>query len=204
MKKSGGFLLGLAVFAGFFLLAMAMFAGFAAVSAFLYPIIAGLAGLSVILFVFGVLPMSFFKRYRTFLAAASIMLSYVCGIAVWLFSFLTIVFYLGWFALFFLFVFRAVSVIACLGLAFKGRWDVAIGILVGLAVTYGMRFYGMWLASIDARTVREEYDVEIIDDAPSTEKTGGGSKICPACHKENDPSRSTCWNCDAFLWKSLS
>jgi uncharacterized membrane protein YgaE (UPF0421/DUF939 family) len=73
----------------------AMFWGVAAVSAFLYPSFSILASVSIIVFIVFILPLSLIESLRTRLAIASVMLSYICGAAVWMYSFLTLIGFLG-------------------------------------------------------------------------------------------------------------
>ncbi|MFH1800603.1 MAG: hypothetical protein ABH891_07160 [Candidatus Omnitrophota bacterium] len=203
LKQSGSVLLGLAIMAGFMLLFGAMFAGFTAISAFLYPIVSWLAGLSILVFLFIVLPLSFFQPLRSSMAITSMVLSYSCGAAVWLFSFLTVVFYLKWFALFLLFYFPAVSPIACIGLLFARQWAAAGGIVLGLIITYGMRIYAAWLGSIYETVEQKKYEIRATVNADSAGEVIAGSRICPSCYEKNNPDLLSCWKCGGTLQRQL-
>jgi len=147
MKGLGSGILGILMFLGFCIIPFIFIFGILKVSEFLYPIISVLAGASIGLFLLIILPLSLFKGLRNHLAGISIVLSHIVGASVFMFSFLTIFYYLGWIAFFLMFMFQIVSPIAAIGLFFKGQWAAGFSIIVGLIFTYGMRFYGIWLAS---------------------------------------------------------
>lgn len=75
-------------------------------------------------------------------------LSWICQAAVWVYSFVVIIGYLGWFAIILLLLFKAVTPIAIIGLFFKGQWANCAYILIGLLLAYGMRFYAFWLENL--------------------------------------------------------
>ncbi len=83
--------------------------------------------------------------FRLNLAGVLLLLSTICGTVVWIYSFVVIMGYLGWVAIFLLFIFRFVAPIAIIGLLFTGQWAAAGLIAAGLFFTYGMRFYAVRL-----------------------------------------------------------
>ena len=135
------------MFLGFLIIPFIFIFGILKVSEFLYPIISVLAGASIGLFLLIILPLSLFKSLHNHLAGLSLILSHIVGASVFMFSFLTIFYYLGWVAFFFMFMFQMVSPIAAIGLFFKGQWGAGFSIILGLIFTYGMRFYGIWLST---------------------------------------------------------
>ena len=147
IKGFGSGILGIIIFLGMCIIPFILIFGALKVSAFLYPIISVLAGASIGLFLLIILPLSLFKSLHKHLAGLSFILSYIVGASVFMFSFLTIFYYLGWIAFFFMFMFHVVSPIAAIGLFFKGEWGAGFSIVMGLIFTYGMRFYGIWLAT---------------------------------------------------------
>lgn len=147
IKGFGSGILGILMFLGFLIIPFIFIFGILKVSEFLYPIISVLAGASIGLFLLIILPLSLFKSLHGHLAGISIVLSHIVGASVFMFSFLTIFYYLGWVALFFMFMFQLVAPIAAIGLFFKGQWAAGFSIILGLIFTYGMRFYGIWLST---------------------------------------------------------
>jgi hypothetical protein len=161
LKSLGIYIMGFGTFALLIMVPFAMFWGVAAVSAFLYPLFSILASVSIIVFIVFILPLSLIESLRTRLAIASVMLSYICGAAVWMYSFLTLIGFLGWLAIFFVFLFRFLAPLVTTGLFIKGQWASGLTVLTGLLFTYGMRFYGFWLEGLYNKDIKQES--EIID-----------------------------------------
>jgi len=147
IKGLGSGILGILMFLGFLIIPFIFIFGILKVSEFLYPIISVLAGASIGLFLLIILPLSLFKSLHNHLAGLSLILSHIVGASVFMFSFLTIFYYLGWIAFFLMFMFQIVAPIAAIGLFFKGQWAAGFSIILGLIFTYGMRFYGIWLST---------------------------------------------------------
>ena len=161
LKSLGIYIMGFGIFALLIMVPFAMFWGVAAVSAFLYPLFSILASVSIIVFIVLILPLSLIESLRTRLAIASVMLSYICGAAVWMYSFLTLIGFFGWLAIFFVFLFRFLAPLVTTGLFIKGQWASGLTVLTGLLFTYGMRFYGFWLEGLYNKEIQQES--EIID-----------------------------------------
>ena len=132
IKGLGSGILGVLMFLGFLMIPFIFIFGILKVSEFLYPIISVLAGASIGLFLLIILPLSLFKSLHNHLAGLSIIFSHIVGASVFMFSFLTIFYYLGWIAFFFMFMFQIVSPIAAIGLFFKGQWGAGFSIILGL------------------------------------------------------------------------
>jgi len=171
VKGFGTGILGILMFLGFLILPFIFIFGILKVSEFLYPIISVLAGASIAIFLLIILPLSLFKSLHNHLAGISVVLSHIVGASVFMFSFLTIFYYLGWIAFFLMFMFQIVSPIAAIGLFFKGQWGAGFSIILGLVFTYGMRFYGIWLATVAERRALNEYfrSNDVIDVESKTE-----------------------------------
>jgi hypothetical protein len=204
LKQGGAVLLGIAVFAGIALFAGAMLAGVTVATAFLYPIISGLAGTSILLFLSVVLPLSIFQPLRHAMATISLILSYVCGASVWMFSFLTIILILKWFSLFALMFFQAVAPFACILLLFNGQAGTAGGIVLGLIITYGMRFYGVWIETVYQKKLEGKFEIKVTASTDSAEEITSGSRICPACNEKNNLALLSCWKCGEIFQKQLA
>ena len=148
LQGLGIYILGLGIFALLLMLPFAFVFGVAAVSAFLYPLFSILAGVSIVAFILFILPLSLIENLRMRLAVISVILSYICGAAVWMYSFLTLVGFLGWWAVFLIFLFRYLAPLAIISLLIKGEWVYGFTLIIGLVFTYGMRFYGFWLEQL--------------------------------------------------------
>ncbi len=138
--------LALAALAAVILTLSALLLGFSAMVKFLHPLLYSLAGASICVFTLIVLPLSFFKKIRPSLAAASLILAIFCNLSIWLYSFSVIVGYLGWLAVLFFFLFRFICPIAGIGLLINGQWQAGLFILAGMVIAKGISSYGLWLA----------------------------------------------------------
>ena len=164
VKGFGSSILGILMFVGFSIIPFIFIFGILKVSEFLYPIISVLAGASIGLFLLVVLPLSLFKSLHGHLGGVSVFLSHIVGASIFMFSLLTIFYYLGWVALFFMFMFQLVAPIAAIGLFFKGEWGIGFSIFLGVFFTYGIRFYGIWLSTkAEARLSQSYYQEDVID-----------------------------------------
>ncbi|MCK5305815.1 MAG: hypothetical protein KAJ66_01635 [Candidatus Omnitrophica bacterium] len=173
IKGLGSGILGVLMFLGFLMIPFIFIFGILKVSEFLYPIISVLAGASIGLFLLIILPLSLFKSLHNHLAGLSIIFSHIVGASVFMFSFLTIFYYLGWIAFFFMFMFQIVSPIAAIGLFFKGQWGAGFSIILGLIFTYGMRFYGIWLLTLVEKRISGEFiqSKDVIDVGGTSDST---------------------------------
>jgi len=171
IKGFGSGILGFFLMIGFLVLPFILIFGVLKVSEFLYPIISVLAGASIGLFILIVLPLSLFKSLRTHLAKLSSIFSNIVGISVFMFSFLTIFYFLGWIAIFFMFIFHLVAPIAAIGLFIKGEWAAGFSIILGLIFTFGMRFYSIWLESLVEKQESGFGDSSDIIDVDSSSNT---------------------------------
>ena len=161
IKGFGSGILGILMFPIFLIIPLIFIFGILKVSEFLYPIISVLAAASVLFFLLIILPLSLFKSLHKPLAGLTIILSFIVGASVFMFSFLTIFYYLGWIALFFMFLLHLVNPIAAIGLFLKGETALGFSIILGLIFTYGMRFYGFWLLTlVDNRMSNEAIQSE--------------------------------------------
>ncbi len=173
IKGLGSGILGVLMFLGFLMIPFIFIFGILKVSEFLYPIISVLAGASIGLFLLIILPLSLFKSLHNHLAGLSIIFSHIVGASVFMFSFLTIFYYLGWIAFFCMFMFQIVSPIAAIGLFFKGQWGAGFSIILGLIFTYGMRFYGIWLLTLVEKRISGEFiqSKDVIDVGGTSDST---------------------------------
>ena len=152
-NKWGSTFIGFLIFCGLMVIGAILIAGAAAVSAFLYPIFNVISAAAVISFFLIILPLSLINSLRSFLAQLTIVLSYVCGVTLWMYSFLVIFNLLGWWAWLLFVWFQAVAPIAAIGLLLKKQWAAGGSIILTLIIVYGMRFYSLWLAALYERSL---------------------------------------------------
>lgn len=90
-----------------------------------------------------------------------IIFSWICKIAVWIYSFTAIIKYLGLFAILLLFLFPAVIPIALIGLFFKEQWASGAYILAGLFFSYLARLLASWLDDLYSK--KQQAPADFID-----------------------------------------
>ncbi|GEM_PF-1793798 len=189
LKKFNSGLIGIGIFLGVIILIPLIFSGTAIISKFLLPVFNFLSAISLLLFIFLVLPLSLIQKIRPFLATTSIIFSYISGIAVWMGSFLIIYYFLGWWTFFLFFIFQIVAPVAILGLLIQQHWTTALLLSLSLFFVYAMRFYGIWLATIydkrNARTFEQNLTLEV----------KSATQICPTCNEKIDLNSLSCPKC---------
>ncbi len=96
-----------------------------------------------------VVPLSFIQPCRPFAASALLISSYVFGLTVWIEALLVTEVLWGTFAVIIGLSFAGVGIVpvGILASLFHGAWSRFWDLIVLAAVTYGLRFYAVWLAS---------------------------------------------------------
>ena len=109
-------------------------------------ILASTLALAFVLFV--VLPLSVFRRCRGFAAIASLVASYVFGTALWMWALLlTLALWGTWAVVIGLFMMGVgVVPIAMVATLFKGMSSILAQLVVLTVLTFGTRFYAVWIA----------------------------------------------------------
>lgn len=144
--RLNGFLVSLLFIAGLALIVLAVFWGFTAVVQFLFPFLMSLGISGAILFLVVVLPLSSSRSQRSRMIIVSRILSGICGISLWVYSFLVLVKAFGWLTLILVLLSQLVSPLAALILLLNGQYLEAWLVFVGVFIVYGMRYYSLWLA----------------------------------------------------------
>lgn len=151
MNKIPGVLKSFTVFlffiAGVVLLWAIFFWGVTKASELLLPLLIKVSAVLIMVFLFCVLPLSFFNKLHTFLSTSSMLMSRVLSATTWMFSFLFIFYNLGFWGIFFFVFFQFLAPIALMGAVLKGLWLIAGNLLLWISFTYGMRFYSFWLVA---------------------------------------------------------
>jgi hypothetical protein len=168
-------------------LGMVFFAGAVWVSAKVLPwlFLASFIVIAASLFIF--LPLAIFPRCRPVSGTAFYVASYVIGLTLWAWSLLLVLSEWGVFWAIVGLCFAGVGVVpmALLMVLFEGEWSVLLQLIIGCALTYGIRFGGIALttrpslpAHFDsppapptfdkAETVGDKYDEPffVLDDGP--------------------------------------
>lgn len=96
--------------------------------------------------------LSFFRRTRAASGAGFVAVSYVFGLATWVWAFLIALELWGWAGVVVGLFFVGVGVVpvAMLASAFNGMWGMAGQLLLSVAIVFGLRFLGVWISEKSA------------------------------------------------------
>jgi hypothetical protein len=148
LKSVGGCLLYIVILAACVALAALFFLGAAWCSTHLLPwFMLGSEIAASILFLI-LLPLCLIRKVRGFAAIAILLISYVFGITVWMEGLLITLSTWGVGAVIFGLLFAGVGVvpIAMLAALFHGMWWELLDLTVLTALTFGCRFFSIWIA----------------------------------------------------------
>ena len=107
-----------------------------------------ISGITFIVCILVLLPLSIFRKTRSFAAIGLFTASYVFGVTLWVVSFLLSYIYWGILGLLVGLVFAGVGVlpVAMLASGLHGDWSIFIQLVISIFLTYGARAFGMFLA----------------------------------------------------------
>lgn len=159
-----GFTVFLFFIAGIILLSLVFFWGVTKAAELLLPLLSIVSAILIIVFVCCVLPLSYFKKLRPYLCRCSFLMSNVLGVATWMLSFIFVLTTLGFWGIFFSFLFQFLAPMALVGAMLKGSWDTVGKLSLWITFTYGMRFYSRWLSTLIPKTHQrgDIIDVEVV------------------------------------------
>ena len=151
--------------AGVVLFLSIFFWGITKAAELLLPLLIAVSYLLIIVFLFGVLPATFFKDLRPRLGMYSVLMSYTLGVSTWMMSFFVVIKTFGFGGIFLALLFQFLAPIAIAGAMLKGSWIIAGHLLLWICFTYGMRFYSQRLSNLNPRDQKKGdiIDVDIIE-----------------------------------------
>ena len=145
----GYLLLGIAGFGFLILLALGFVHGMVWVSGKLFPLVNFLSGLGFVILIINLLPSALFKRSRNYCGIGIISVSYIWGVALWMYS--TLVLYWAWgtigMLLGFMFLGFGSAPLACIALLFQGEWSEMGSIVLSGLIVVSTRALGLWIQS---------------------------------------------------------
>lgn len=143
----GGCLVGIIFFVGAILITIIIIEGGAWLGEKIFPWLVRIAGLTIAITIFALLPLAIFKKTRGFSGTAIVWASYVIGLTLWFWGFLLTYMLWGVGALIIGLFFFGVGVvfIAVLATLFNGMWSVLGQLILLLVITFGLRFLGFYL-----------------------------------------------------------
>lgn len=148
IKSAGGIIVGVGVLIAAVLIPVIFINGALWAAHYFLPFIYVACGIALFVCIFIMLPLSLFQKTRSFAAASFVISSYIFGVALWLYALLwTYKLWGGVAVVVGLFLFGVGIVpVAMLASIFKAQWDILIELLTELVLTFGSRFFGIWLS----------------------------------------------------------
>jgi len=110
-----GSLIFLFFIAGLVLFLSIFFWGITQAARLLLPLLIALSYLLIVVFLFGILPATFFKDLRPSLAVYSVLMSHALGVSTWMMAFFFVIKTFGLVAIFFALLFQFLAPIALVG-----------------------------------------------------------------------------------------
>lgn len=113
------------------------------------PWLISASGIALLICIFIFLPLCIFGRTRPWAGVGYVYASYVFGLMLWAYSCLFVVYAWGYGALAIGLIFAGVGVVpvALLAAIFHAEWAVLLEVVVGIVLTFGTRFLGLWLTT---------------------------------------------------------
>ena len=146
LKGIGGCLLALVGFAAMLVLVVLFFLGAGWVSAHVLPWLMHACVISTTILLV-LLPISAIKKARGFTAVAILIISFVFGISAWMYGLLVTLSTWGLVAVIIGLLLGGVGVvpIGILAALFHGQWEQFFELLILIVLTFGCRFFSIWL-----------------------------------------------------------
>jgi hypothetical protein len=161
LKNSSLSILGFSVVILIMLVGLIVIIGLAKISEKVMPYLMATSEWCLAIFVLLILPLSLIKPLRSILLIISYIFSFVFGISTWSLALISLWFYWGFLSIFLILFLHAFVPATMVVLLFKGRFSVILTLLIGLILTYGMRFYSLWLGRLQYKN--QESKIDIID-----------------------------------------
>jgi hypothetical protein len=148
IKSLGWMVVGIAFPVAMVLLVVALLRGAAAVGARVLPFLSGLAGILIVFAIPVLLLAALARRSRGFASGGFVLISWVFGATLWIWALLFTLSTWGWLAVILGLLLAGVGIIpvALLSAAFHGEWVTVGQMLLGVFLTFGCRFFGIYLA----------------------------------------------------------
>ncbi len=138
----------IALFIGSILLALLFIKGGLWLSTTLYPWLVLISGITFLISVLILLPLSIFKKTRSVSAIGLLIASYIFGTTTWVWSFLLAYVLWGIMGLVVGLFIGGIGVvpIAMLASIFNGEWSIFGQLVLLVVITFGVRFFSLYIA----------------------------------------------------------
>ena len=147
LKSIGSLVLGLCIIVGVMCILMMFVKGGVWLSERIYPWLVMLTAIALFVVILVLLPLAFFRRTRAVAGIGIYIASFVVGLSLWVWSLLISYQIWGVAGIVVGLLLGGVGVvpIAVLATLFHGMWSMVSELLLVTAVTFGLRFLGIWL-----------------------------------------------------------
>jgi hypothetical protein len=154
LKSIGGTVFGLSIFVAVIAVIGLLIGGASWLSEHLLPWFVRASGFAFIVLLVVLLPLSAFRRSRSFTAVAILCVSYLFGATVWMTGLLATLDIWGTWGVTIGLCIAGVGVvpIAMLAALFHGMWLLLAELVVLTVLTFGSRFYAIWLSEMSEPT----------------------------------------------------
>ena len=141
--------IGLAIMGAMLVGVVFLLRGMVWVSDKIYPWLLKISEIVFDVCVLVLLPLCIFRKLRPWCGVGFVYSSYIFGILLWAFSCLFVVDVWGYFALVVGLLLAGVGVVpvALLASVIRGEWSVFGNVLFGIVLAFGIRYFGLWLAT---------------------------------------------------------
>jgi hypothetical protein len=147
LKTIGSFLLGICILVGVMFLVMMLIKGGVWLSERVYPWLVILTVITLFIVILVLLPLAIFRRTRAFAGGGIYVASFVFGLTLWVWSLLISYTLWGITGIVVGLLLGGIGVvpIAILASSFHGMWSMVGQLLLVTAITFGTRFFGIYL-----------------------------------------------------------
>ena len=158
LKSIGGFILGICIFIGAIFLVAMFVKGGVWFSERAYPWLVAINAIAFLIILFVLLPLTIFRRTRAFGGGGIYISSFVFGLTLWVWSLLIsyTLWGVGGVVAGLLLGGIGVVPIAFIASLFHGLWSIIGQILLLTAITFGTRFFGIYLMMKSEQTYDHE------------------------------------------------
>lgn len=186
-KGIGCWILGFGFLAVLIAIGTAFIYGVVWISAKLYPIVEVLSVLGFIVLVLNLLPSAIFKGSRRICGNGIVIVSYVWGVSLWMYSILILYqlwgvggIYLGFATL------GVVTVpLACVASLFRGEWSLTGQLILWAVIVFATRALGYWIISKGEMSVPD-----FSDWPPAPGEIGSGTELLIGTRKQKDEAQA--------------
>jgi hypothetical protein len=147
LKSIGSFILGICILVGVGFLAVMFLTGGVWLGERVYPWLIVITAIALFVTILVLLPLSIFRHTRAFAGGGIYIASFVFGLTLWVWSLLTsyTLWGIGGVVVGLLFAGVGIVPIAILANLFHGLWSMVGELLLVTAITFGTRFFGIYL-----------------------------------------------------------